>query len=69
MRVRYQSKPKVAAFGIILSLGLIFGAQEALESAPVQETEVHNAAGGEPLGVGMVTVPTGFGIWQLTKTC
>ena len=33
MRARYQTNPKIAAFGLILSLGLILGAQEA-ESRP-----------------------------------
>jgi len=29
MRARYQTNPKVAAFGLILSLGLILGGQQA----------------------------------------
>lgn len=33
MRVRYQTNPKIAALGLMLSLGLILGAQEA-ESRP-----------------------------------
>ncbi|NNM33115.1 MAG: hypothetical protein HKO53_08615 [Gemmatimonadetes bacterium] len=33
MRARYQTNPKIAAFGLILSLALILGAQEA-ESRP-----------------------------------
>lgn len=35
MRARYQSKPGVAAVGIMLSLGLIFGAQEVMQAAQV----------------------------------
>lgn len=38
MRARYQTNPKIAAFGLILSLGLILGAQEA-EKRPAAEVE------------------------------
>ncbi len=38
MRARYQTNPKVAAFGLILSLGLILGGQEA-EKRPVADAD------------------------------
>ena len=36
MRARYQTNPKVAAFGLIVSLGLILGGQEA-DRRPVED--------------------------------
>ncbi|MGI9628324.1 MAG: hypothetical protein ACR2QM_15935 [Longimicrobiales bacterium] len=39
MRARYQSKPRVAAFGIMLSLGLIFGANEYMQAEQVAERD------------------------------
>lgn len=46
MRARYQTNPKIAAFGLILSLGLILGAQEAQRRPAVS---VDHAAEQAPL--------------------
>lgn len=56
MRARYQTNPRIAALGLLLSLGLILGAQEAesrqaaspdpaAEQGPVVDIE---AVGSEP---------------------
>ena len=53
MRARYQTNPKIAALGLILSLALILGAQEA-ESRPAvtldKATEHVPALNIEPAG-------------------
>ena len=55
MRTRYQTNPKIAVFGMILSLGLIFGAQEVMSATKTtQESEEHEASLVAPLGIGMV---------------
>ena len=44
MRIRYQTNPKVALFGLAVSLGLIFGAQEltGVHAAQKVQADVEN---------------------------
>lgn len=55
MRVRYQTNPKIALLGILVSLGMIYGAQEAQSVLAARNVEAKIKAAGEVVSVESAT--------------